>query len=272
MLQHLIGATQLLKLRCTSILPEEQHKFNVLIAESVLFHISTLLASGISSATITIDSTVWDWVEIIFKRPAYNNVFPPANHPVLGTPRKLNRLVFEISQLSMRTPLTADDMLVAEMLGAELHKWEVNNEHETLDDGIYLRQDPYIDVRKLYIVCARIVLLLIVATDLTANISVLESQLESERSKGMSILSSMEDTNDDLWNFLMRWPLFILGHTVETDEEKRTIRTSLERIWQKSSCGDVKWCLKKIQCLWKERSSERNSFQILKCLNYRDNA
>ncbi|RDW72879.1 hypothetical protein BP6252_06786 [Coleophoma cylindrospora] len=144
-LQHLLGAIQLLKLRCTSIVAKEQHKFNVLIAESVLFHISTLLASGTFSTTTAVDSTVWDWIEIILEKPAYDNVTPPANHPVLGTPRKLNRLIFKISQLSVRNQLTADDMLVAEALGVELQKWEVDDEHDTLDNGIPFQKDPYDD-------------------------------------------------------------------------------------------------------------------------------
>jgi hypothetical protein len=119
--QHLLGTMQLLKLRCQMPLADDgHHDLYVLIAESVLFHISTLLVSSPSFAALDIDSDLWEWIEVILQKPSYE---PPAvNHPVLGTPRQLNKLVFEISRLSVHVPLPLEMVPELEILSVEFVK------------------------------------------------------------------------------------------------------------------------------------------------------
>ncbi|PVH83367.1 hypothetical protein DL98DRAFT_616796 [Cadophora sp. DSE1049] len=238
--QHLLGAIQLLKLRCQSPLAEEtHHDLYVLMAESVLFHVSTLLISNPSFATLEIDPSLWDWIEIILLTPVYESHPPPARHPILGTPRKLNRLIFEISKLSMRTPLDYRDKPELERMCTELKFWE-GYEESSVRDTEDTDQDPYLDVKKLYIICARILLL---ATKTTANAlpdDTIKQQMRKQIQKGLEIIRNMGSTEGGMWNFLMRWPLRVLCYIIDNDEEKDVVRDSLRRIWEESACGDVK--------------------------------
>ncbi|KAH7314143.1 hypothetical protein BKA65DRAFT_116714 [Rhexocercosporidium sp. MPI-PUGE-AT-0058] len=248
--QHLLGAIQLLKLRCQSPLTEEGHyDLYILMAESIIFHVSTLLVSSPSFAALEIDSNLWEWIEIILQKPAYEDLPPPASHPVLGTPRQLNKLVFEISKLSMRAPLTAGDVLDLEKLGNDLTKWEIDEEALAYDHRPDLSEDPYSKVRNLYIVCARILLLTIEATGENSEVVVREQHVRKYITKALEIIHEMENTSLESWNFLMRWPLRVLGCIVESEEDKNVIRAALENIWTTSACGDVKRSLDKIDRL-----------------------
>jgi hypothetical protein len=218
------------------------------MAESVLFHVSTLLASSQSFAIPDMDGSLWEWMESILQKPAYHNVPPSVNHPVLGTPWALNKLVLEISRLSVPRPPTAIGTLEKERVDAELLKWE--NGESSSSVGLYYQDDPYINVRQLYIICARVLLLRVEAAGQGIEISVFRHQVRAQKARAMAVLRGMEDKCDDSWNFLMRWPLLILGHIVESQLEKDLVRSSLERIWAKSSCGDIKRCLNKMQYLW----------------------
>ncbi|KAG4430760.1 hypothetical protein IFR05_013761 [Cadophora sp. M221] len=239
--QHLLGATQLLKLRCQSPLAEERHHdLYILMAESIIFHVSTLLVSSPSFAALDIDSNLWEWIETILQKPAYEDLPAPASHPVLGTPRRLNKLVFEISKLSMRVPLTVADLPELEKLGEGLTQWEIDE--ETLEDGhgTGVSEDPYSKVRKLYIVCARILLLTIEAAGRVSEVVVMEQLVRKHITKALGIIHGMENTSMASWNFLMRWPLRVLSCIVEDEEDRTVIRASLEIIWSTSACGDVK--------------------------------
>ncbi|KAH7391459.1 hypothetical protein BKA64DRAFT_725054 [Cadophora sp. MPI-SDFR-AT-0126] len=235
--QHLLGAIQLLKLRCQNPLVEEiHHDLYVLMAESVLFHVSTLLISNPSFATLDIDSSLWDWIEIILVKPVYESHPPPARHPILGTPRKLNRLIFEISKLRMRPSFEESDLQEIQRLDAELRQWEDDQELFAEDVG----EDPYLEVRELYIICARILLLVTLTTVRQVSESVLEHQKRRHVLRGLDIIRNMESADGEMWNFLMRWPLRVLCWAVENGEEEDVVRESLRRIWDKSACGDVK--------------------------------
>ena len=119
--QHLIGAIQLLKLRCTKLAAtKSRHHLDILMAESILFHASTMKSSSPLGAAVEIDDELWMWMESVLQLPLYDNMPSLGNHPVLGTPWKLNKLVFEVSRLSTRTPLRAQDILEKERIGDEL--------------------------------------------------------------------------------------------------------------------------------------------------------
>lgn len=235
--QHLLGAIELLRLRCQNPLTEETHQdLYVLMAESVLFHVSTLLISNPSFTKLEIDPGLWEWVEVILSKPVYENHPPPARHPILGTPRKLNRLIFEISKLSMQATTKEMDMEKIRKLDAELRQWEDNRyPPDRQSDG-----DPYLEVRRLYVICARILLM---TTEMTASQiqgSTLKQGLRRQILKAVEIIRVMESTDGDMWNFIMRWPLRVLCCAVENGEEKEVVRDSLRRIWAKSACGDVR--------------------------------
>ncbi|KAH9222071.1 hypothetical protein DL95DRAFT_510184 [Leptodontidium sp. 2 PMI_412] len=248
--QHLLGAIQLLKLRCQNPLTEERHHdLYVLVVESIIFHVSTLLVSSPSFAKLDIDSNLWEWIEAILQEPAYEDLPAPASHPVLGTPRRLNRLVFEISKLSMRVPLPPSDMPELEKLGKDLTQWEIDEEAIADDPESGLQRDPYCKVRKLYILCARILLLTIEAAGRASEVAVIKQQLQEHVAKSLEIIHDMENTSMESWNFLMRWPLRILSCIVESEEDRSVVRASLERIWSTSACGDVKRSLDAIDLL-----------------------
>jgi len=254
--QHLLGAIQLLKLRCATHSTDKQNDLQVLIAESVIFHVSTLLAFDQSFATLEIDSDLWEWIEIILETPAYDVILAPINHPVLGTPRQLNKLIFEISRLSMRTPTAAAYFDEHRRLSAELMKWENQNNEFGSSYKQELQEDPYIKVRQLYIICARILLLGIETTWKLTQILLLQLEANKQRSRGMAIISGMGQTNEEPWNFLMRWPLSVLGNTSQSESQREEIRKSLEILWVNSSCGDVKRSLEKMQSLPIGKESE----------------
>ena len=219
------------------------------MAESVLFHVSTLLASSSSSAILNVDSSLWECMEIILQKPKYDNV---AEHPVLGTPWELNKLVFEISKLSI-LPIKSDQIVEKQRLSDELAEWEDNEEERREEMGIDSVEDTYGHIRQLYIICARILFLWIDASGQNIATSAFEHQLRLRLHKlrALEILGGMMARSDELWNFLMRWPLLILGHTVETNSEREIIQKSLEKLWQNSACGDVKRSMDKMHGLWK---------------------
>ena len=235
--QHLLGAIELLRLRCQSPLTEETHQdLYVLMAESVLFHVSTLLISNPSFTKLDIDPNLWDWVEVILSKPVYENHPPPARHPILGTPRKLNRLIFEISKLSMQATAKEMDIEAIQRLDADLRQWEDDRYPPDRKSQV----DPYLEVRKLYVICARI--LLMTAERTVSQIPNLTVKQEVRRQilKALEIVRVMESTDGDMWNFIMRWPLRVLCCAIENGEQKKVVRDSLRKIWAKSACGDVK--------------------------------
>jgi len=217
------------------------------MAESVIFHVSTLITSESSLAIFHTNSDLWELVETIFQRHAYDNILSPINHPVLGTPWKLNKLVFEISTLSIRIPLMIADMREKVRLEIELLKWEEVQEKNWSDTDSFKAEDPYINARHLYILCARILLLSIHTNDETFDVPHFKSQVRRHRSRAIHILHGMLNESKGAWNFVMRWPLSILGHLVEEMFEREVVREALGRIWLNSSCGDVKRSLDEIK-------------------------
>lgn len=209
------------------------------MAESILFHVSTLLVSSPSFVKLDIDSELWEWIETILQKPAYENLTPSAGHPVLGTPRRLNKLVFEISKSSMRVPLRASDLPKLERFDVELAQWEAGEEGLEGHRICTLSDDPYIEVRRLYIVCARILLLNIENAGIIWEVAAKEDQVRRQIKKALEIIGDMEDTASESWNFLMRWPLRVLSHVVQCEQDRSVIRASLQRIWFTSACGDV---------------------------------
>lgn len=219
----------------------------ILVAESVLFHISTLLASSSSSAILDVDSNVWEWMEIILRKPAQDDA---SQHPVLGTPWELNKLVFDISRLSVHLPPMEERLLYQRQLSQQLAIWENRSKSTSEGRKDPAEKNPYIYVGQLYVICARILLLWIEAAGDEFKALTLEEQVRSRMTRAMRILGILMDKGDEIWNFLMRWPLLILGHTAETDSERELIRKSMQRLWDISTCGDVKRGLEKMQALW----------------------
>lgn len=252
--EHLIGAIQLLKLRRTNIeVTKANHDLHILVIESVLFHVSTLKAFDPFGDAIDIDDEMWEWMGSVLQMPAHEKTSPVTNHPVLGTPWALNKLVFNISRLGTNlSPMTSDSLLERERLEIELSRWE-RDEEDPSNTYAPTSEDPYASVRKLYIICARVLLLkLESASGDSAEAFAANLQVHSHKARAMAILQDMADAKEEIWNFLMRWPLHVLGYITEETLERSLIRDSLEKLWLSSLCGDVRRLSSRIQKLWDE--------------------
>lgn len=260
--QHLLGAIQLLKLRCKTPREISNHEFDVLAAESVLFHVSTVLASSSPAIDFDVDSSLWDWLETILERPIYGNIHSPINHPVLGTNRKLNKLVFEASRMTIRAFRGSHDVSEVARLDKELKRWELPEPYETVAVENFANIEPYASVCQLYIICVRILLLWVATNVKLIPTASFESQLQQQIFKALTILNGMDRTNTDVWNFSMRWPLLILGYATNSQEYQDVIHLSLERIWETSLCGDVRRTLDRMQYTWKS-AKDQSPVQVL---------
>ncbi|KAL2061683.1 hypothetical protein VTL71DRAFT_7060 [Oculimacula yallundae] len=188
---------------------------------------------------LDVDCALWEWIEIILQKPIYEHLPISASHPVLGTPRRLNKLVFEISKMYMRTQLTEEDLANKERLGIDLTQWEaednVANEQVPVCHG-----DQDRNVKRLYIICARILFIVIEAAGEATNVDDTNDRVRVPIARAMGLILEMDNVTSHISSFPMRWPLRVLSLFVEYDEDLDMIRTCLRRIWSTSACGDVK--------------------------------
>ena len=219
------------------------------MTESILFHVSTFLASTTSEHVLDIDTdawkSLWQWIEIILNHSSEESL-KMDNHPVLATPWELNRIIFEVSKLTSRGEIMCHDILSdgGQLLIAL----------DELDNRSELVPNSYAQVRKLYIVCARLLLLTSTSENQRTEQAV-SQEVQQLRTQALDLVAQMHDV-PECWTFMMRWPLIILGRIVGNNERCTIVESGLEILWQISSCGDVKRGLEAVQGL-------RNSHEIL---------
>lgn len=203
-----------------------------------------------------VDSNIWDCLETILERPAFENVNSPINHPVLGTDRQLNMLVFETSRMAFRTFMGSYDAVETCRLDNQLKFWEHQEQYGTFDGGTFTKLDPYAGIRQLHIICVRILTLWSMMTLDWIETAFFESQIQHQVVRAMAILGDIARTTSDMWNFSMRWPLLILGFVSNSWEYREVIQLYLERIWQTSLWGDVRRTLERMQYTWKQAKDQ----------------
>lgn len=181
---------------------------------------------------------------------------------MLGIPRSLHKLALDISCLSKRAPLiTTEDLIEAKKFNAELSMLEGDriglDGQETKALGVAtegLERDPYSHMAQLYMLCSR--LLLVWATLPAGNLvpsHYAELKMRQLVHEAVQILRNVEETAEEPWTFLGRWPLLILGHAVEQETDMEVVRIALERTWLSLRCGDVKRTLDQLETIWRER-------------------
>lgn len=236
------------------------------MAESILYHTSTLSVSCSTSLDDPVDVVFWAWMEHILSRPAFTGFARLVNHPVLGVPRTLHKLVFEISKLSKKAPLSSEkDLHEAHQLNYQLDWLEANAAPESYlveEDSTTTKfpgeqepeLDPYRHISQLYMLCCRLMLLwLISTTKLSQHTDNAQSETRKIIGNAIEILRTIEASTNVSWTFLTRWPLLILGHAVENEEDMQVIRIAFERTWLSSRCGDVKRTLEQVENVWRIR-------------------
>jgi hypothetical protein len=203
------------------------------MTESILFHVSTFLVSAASSHLLDTGTTafdsLWQWVEIILDFPECNTPWGSENHPVLATPWRLNRVIFEISRLKIQAlSFHTKQSDVTQLL-------DVLDELETRSTtGV----ESYDQTRDLYITCARLLLLTVRGSG-ACKCPDENEKVETLKRRALETITDMQRTPESM-NFMLRWPLAVLGNLLNDAESQSLVKHGLELLWQDSSCGDVR--------------------------------
>lgn len=209
-------------------------------------------------------------MEDILSRPVFTDATKWVNHPVLGVPRKLHKIVFEISRLSKRSPFSdVEDLYKAHQLNTELASLEESGlRPHTSPKNVSLKGspvdseaelDPYGHMTELYMICCRILLLWITTSAMGSSSSDFpEIEMRNLISEAIQILRAIEASTAVSWTFLARWPLLILGHAVENEGDMEVVRIALDRTWVSLRCGDVKRTLELVENVWRNRRNKRS--------------
>lgn len=157
--------------------------------------------------------------------------------PPMGVSPSLCRLILDISCLARRTPLNANDELLAYSLREQLDSWlspEANSGTVDIATSTSTDADNIRKATNLYAFASDILLLKATQPHIKAE----DPQTQNRVKQIMSIIQA--DVQGLYWNQHYCWPFAILACTVLRETELQFLQGRLEKLWERSYWGDIK--------------------------------
>jgi hypothetical protein len=197
-----------------------------------------------SLATISVPK-LRDALRPFLSYPAIPNSSPIANSPVLGISSEIFFIALEVSQLCYKVPLSPLDYVQALHLQERLE--EVELQYWDTTDSVMEEYAPPNNrqAAQLYITAAKILLFKM----LYPNRTVLDPALETHLSFAKDIIR--DRIGETPCGQYFTWPVFVISCALKKDDDegRALIRQEMERIWEKSSSGNVVFVLQALDAI-----------------------
>jgi hypothetical protein len=248
---HLGGMARVLQVRMQknkSQPSSDMLPFYRVATESFVYQISTLC---LYDADIVQLSAIFSWADLDLYL-AKNDLDDSATHltsPLLGSPLRLYRIIFEVSSLYQKTPHSANTIAAAQGYENELGELCKTLEDNAFDDEEEQCSTPSADRREtlLYIISTQILVFGLLNPD--ADVShprirqLSDAALDIIRQLVMSVSCSS----------FFCWPMMVLGHTVTQSEDVEFLKSKFLELWDVSFCGQIRRFAKLMEEVWRDR-------------------
>ncbi|KIW93364.1 uncharacterized protein Z519_05969 [Cladophialophora bantiana CBS 173.52] len=262
--KHVMGAIQLMKLRCThSRRPPMPRPIHRIIWESILYQVFRQTVNRPFAVDFQPDFEFCARAEETLQSLTFPDASAADNSPVIGFPLALQKLIIEIVQLC-KSPAKPEPELL-EVLGRQLGYWEqtiLEEGHCVNEEDSWLTKTPAERARifhqhstSLHILAAS---LLLDWVSRSHEVYETESPLPPagdtwQVRRGLEIMQCPQANEEWSRCYLGSWPTLIFGYAVDKPEDIALIRNDLRQRFHKLYSGEELLFLEELESVWRTR-------------------